>query len=86
MKKTNTRKPIGDEAYQKVAYIGLRNQDGSYLLNVPLYVKVSQVNINGMTDMQEELIHRISEIMIHRYEKQISEEIKKHLKGNPSKC
>lgn len=77
MKKEKTRKPIGNEAYQKVAYIGLRNEDGSYLLNVPLYVKVSEVNINGMTDMQEELIHRVSEIMIHRYEKQISNKIEK---------
>lgn len=81
MKKEKTRKAIGNEAYQKVAYIGLKNEDGSYLLSVPLYVKVSEVNINGMTDMQENLIHRISEIMIHRYEKQISEKIKK-LKQN----
>ena len=76
MKREKTRKPIGDEAYQKVAYISLRNSDGSYLLNVPLYVKVSEVNINGLTDMQEELIHRISEILIHRYEKQIRAKIK----------
>jgi len=58
--------------YQKVAYIGLRNPDGSMMLNVPLYVKVSEVNKNGVTDAQEELMHRISEIMIRRYEKQIS--------------
>ena len=77
MKKENARKPIRDESYQKVAYIGLRNPDGSYLLNVPLYVKISEVNINGMTDMQEELIHRISTIMLRYYEKQISEKITK---------
>ena len=59
--------------YQKVAYIGLRNTDGSFLLNVPLYVKVSELNRNGMTDSQEDVMHRISEIMIKRYEKQISE-------------
>ncbi|MDR1092738.1 MAG: hypothetical protein LBL66_01155, partial [Clostridiales bacterium] len=61
------------EHYQKVAYIGLRNPDGSMTLNVPLYVRVAEVNRNGMTDMQEELMHRISEIMIERYERQISE-------------
>ena len=73
------------EHYQKVAYIGLRNPDGSYLINVPLYVKVSELNKNGMTDMQEELIHRISEKMMKRYEKQISEfmtEAKKGVKEN----
>jgi len=58
--------------YQKVAYIGLRNPDGIMMLNVPLYVKVGELNKNGMTDTQETLIHRISEIMIKRYEKQIS--------------
>jgi hypothetical protein len=61
------------EHYQKVAYIGLRNADCSLMLNVPLYVKVCEVNKNGMTESQEELIHRISEIMIKRYERQISE-------------
>ncbi len=63
------------ETYQKVAYIGLRNKDGSYLMNVPLYVKVSEFNKSGLTDMQEELIHRVSEVMIKHYERQISEHI-----------
>ena len=73
------------EYYQKVAYIGLRNPDGSYMLNVPLYVKVNEVNKYGVTDTQEELIHRISEIMIKRYDRQISEYIanlKKGVNGN----
>lgn len=58
------------EMYQKVAYIGLRNADGSYLTNVPLYVKVTELNANGLTDMQEELIHRISSIMLQKYQQQ----------------
>lgn len=62
-----------DEMYQKVAYIGLRNQDGSYLTNVPLYVKVTELNVNGLTDMQEDLIHRISSIMLQRYQQQFGE-------------
>lgn len=70
-----------NEFYQKVAYIGLRNTDGSYLLNIPLYVKVSEINKNGMTDMQEELIHRISDVMMRRYEKQIGEHIANLKKG-----
>ena len=61
------------EMYQKVAYIGLRNADGSYLTNVPLYVKVTELNINGLTDMQEELIHRISGIMLQKYQQQFGE-------------
>lgn len=64
---------MAQELFQKVAYIGLRNADGSLMLNVPLYVKVSELNKNGTTDTQEKVLHRISEIMIQRYEKQLSE-------------
>lgn len=69
------------EVYQKVAYIGLRNSDGSYLLNVPLYIKVSEVTKSGLTEMQEELIHRISEVMIKRYGNQIGEYIANSKEG-----
>ena len=61
------------EMYQKVAYIGLRNADGSYLTNVPLYVKVTELNANGLTNMQEELIHRISSIMLQKYQQQVGD-------------
>jgi len=61
------------EYYQKVAYIGLLNPDGSMTFYVPLYVKVSEVNKNGIAYTQEEKIRQISEIMNCRYEKQISE-------------
>lgn len=64
---------MAQELFQKVAYIGLRNKDGSMLLNVPLYVKVSELNKSGMTETQEKVMSRISEIMIKRYEKQLSE-------------
>lgn len=32
------------EQYQKVAYIGLRNKKGEYTANIPLYVKLDEVN------------------------------------------
>ena len=64
---------MANDTFQKVAYIGLRNDDGSMMINVPLYVKVSELNKNGMTDTQEKIISRITEIMIQRYEKQLSE-------------
>lgn len=63
------------ELYQAVAYIALRNKDGSAMINVPLYVKVKELNKNGMTDAQESIMHRISEIMIKQYDKQIREYI-----------
>lgn len=63
---------MAQEYFQKVAYIALRNTDGSMMINVPLYVKVSELNKNGMTDEQEKIIERITETMMKRYEKQIS--------------
>ena len=62
---------MGKELYQVVAYIALRNKDGSPMINVPLYVKVSAMNKSGMTETQESVMHRISEIMIKRNEKQL---------------
>lgn len=70
-----------DEVYQKVAYIGLRNDDGTYLMNVPLYVKLSDVNKSGISEQQEQLIHKISDIMLKRYEKQVGEYIANLKKG-----
>ena len=63
---------MAQEYFQKVAYIAFRNTDGSMMINVPLYVKVSELNKNGMTDEQEKIIERITETMMKRYEKQIS--------------
>lgn len=76
-----------NEDYQKVAYIGLRNPDGTYLVNVPLYVKLSEVNGCNITQQQDEIIHRITEIMMKRYDKQLGEHIanlKKGVKDNAS--
>ena len=64
---------MGKELYQVVAYIALRNKDGSSMINVPLYVEVSEINKNGMTETQESVMHRISALMIKRNEKQLSE-------------
>ena len=51
------------ELYQAVAYIALRNKDGSAMISVPLYVKIKELNKNGMTEAQESVMHRISQIM-----------------------
>lgn len=64
---------MASDTFQKVAYIGLRQPDGTMMINIPLYVKVSELNKSGMTDTQEKVISRITEIMIKRYEKQLSE-------------
>lgn len=70
-----------DECFQKIAYIGLRNPDGSYMTSVPLYIKVSEVNKNGNTEQEEEIIHRISSLMMKHYDRQIAEHIANLKKG-----
>ena len=62
-----------NEQYQKVAYIGLRKKDGSYAVNIPLYVKLDEVNKKDMDESREEIIHKVTEIMMRRYEKQLAE-------------
>lgn len=64
---------MANDTFQKVAYIGLNKPDGTMMINVPLYVKVSELNKSGMTETQEKVISRITEIMIKRYENQLSE-------------
>lgn len=64
---------MANDTFLKVAYIGLNKPDGTMMINVPLYVKVSELNKSGMTETQEKVISRITEIMIKRYEKQLSE-------------
>ena len=48
-----------NEQYQKVAYIGLRRKDGSYAVNIPLYVKLDEVDKKDMDESREEIIHKI---------------------------
>ena len=64
---------MANNTFLKVAYIGLKQPNGAMMINVPLYVKVSELNKSGMTETQEKTISRITEIMIKRYEKQLSE-------------
>ena len=40
------------ETYQKVAYIGLRKEDGSVLIGVPLYIKLKDVQ--GKTTLKSQ--------------------------------
>lgn len=62
-----------NEQYQKVAYIGLRNAKDGYTLNVPLYIKLDDLNKKEVEQSNEELIHKVSHIMMQRYEKQLAE-------------
>lgn len=57
--------------YIKIAYIGLHRQNGKLMLNVPLYIKTSELNSDGLIDSQAVLIDHIAEIMNRCYEQQL---------------
>jgi hypothetical protein len=59
---------MNDKTYQKISYIGLRKTDGSYLLNVPVYVNTADIYVGSI----DEIMHRITESMNRHYEQQIS--------------
>ena len=61
------------EKYVQVSFIVLQCKDDQAVTNVPLYVRVNELNASGMTATEEKLIGEISTVMMRRYEKQISE-------------
>jgi len=56
------------EHYQRIAYIGVLNDDGSLKIGIPLYVKVN----GDMSAEQRKHLYEISAEIVRRYEKQIS--------------
>lgn len=69
------------ERYQMVACIGLRKSKSDEMVTVPLYIKVMTGDGSLLSAEQENLIHRVSECMIQRYEQQLVEFIKNKKKG-----
>lgn len=65
------------ERYQMVACIGLRMSDREEMVTVPLYIKVFEQNGRLLPEEQENMIHRVSECMLQRYEQQLAEFIQK---------
>lgn len=70
-----------DERYQMVACIGLRKSESDEMVTVPLYVKVRAEEGRPLPEEQQEMLHRVSESMIHRYEQQLADFIKNKQKG-----
>lgn len=70
-----------DERYQMVACIGLRKSESDEMITVPLYVKVRAEEGSPLPEEQQEMLHRVSESMIRRYEQQLADFIKNRQKG-----
>lgn len=70
-----------DERYQMVACIGLRKSESDEMITVPLYVKVREKEGSSLSAEQQEMLHRVSECMIRRYEQQLADFIKNKQKG-----
>ena len=69
------------ERYQMVACIGLRKSESDEMITVPLYVKVRAEEGSPLSEEQQEILHRVSESMIRRYEQQLPDFIKNRQKG-----
>lgn len=68
------------ERYQMVACIGLRTSNPDEMVTVPLYVKLREQE-GRLPEEQENMIHRISECMLQRYEQQFADFINKKKQG-----
>lgn len=62
-----------NNGYKEVGYIGLRNSEGEYYISAPVYVKISELNPNILSEETEKIIHKISEVVQKNYEKQLNE-------------
>lgn len=69
------------ERYQMVACIGLRKSESDEMVTIPLYVKVREKEGSSLSAEQQEMLHRVSECMIRRYEQQLADFIKNKQKG-----
>lgn len=72
---------MNKEPYQKISYYCLRDCNGVFIARVPLYLKIADLDLNGIAYTQEETIHRITERMLRHYEREISDFFAQKQKG-----
>ena len=64
------------ESYKQIAICAMRNADGNgLLLDIPLYIKVGEINAGRITAIEDELIGRVSAEMMKRYDSEIARHI-----------
>ena len=68
------------EFYQQVGCACVRDKEGNFIPNVPLYIKISEVGKYGVSPSQEDIIHKISDIVIKHYERELNEFLDKQKK------
>ena len=69
------------EKYQLIACIGLRKEKSSEIVTVPVYIKLSDSDESAVSEQKEELMHKVSEALMQRYERQIAEIINNKKQG-----
>lgn len=70
-----------NEKYQLIACVGLRKGKSSEIVTVPVYIKLSDSGEKEVTEQREELMHKVSEALMQRYERQIAEIINNKKQG-----
>jgi hypothetical protein len=63
------------ENYVQVAMCILRNADDTSFVDVPVYIKVSELGGNGLAVEEEKLLHKISGVLMSQYEKKILQKL-----------
>jgi len=69
------------EFYRQVGFTILRNNDDTAFIDVPLFIKVTEVNDDGLTPEEEKLIKIISEVIIKGNEQRIADKFTRLKKG-----
>ena len=70
-----------NEKYQLIACVGLRKEKSSENVTVPVYIKLSDSDESAVSEQKEELMHKVSEALMQRYERQIAEIINNKKQG-----
>ncbi|MCL2061143.1 MAG: hypothetical protein FWH03_00755 [Firmicutes bacterium] len=67
--------------YRQVGFTIFRNEDNTAFIDVPLYVKVTELNENGLTPSEQRMISRVSEVILKDNDQKIKDKIISLKKG-----
>ena len=59
------------ENYIEVGIYAMRNADDSLLVDVPVYVRVAELRKSGLAAEEENLVHKISAVLMGQHNKKI---------------
>ena len=73
------------EMFRQIGFTIIRNTDDTAFVDIPLYIKVTEVDSNGLTPEERKLVDIVTEIIIKGNELKIADKfasLKKGVKRN----